>query len=72
MPALARSSAVPGAFGAQFTVTDIVHSAVWPLGATARQTLFVMPMGNVEPLPKPPTKKGVNAPAQLSEAVGVP
>lgn len=69
---MARPSAVPGALGAQFTVTETVHSAVWPLGATARQMLFVVPKGNVEPLPKPPIKKGVNVPAQLSEAVGAP
>jgi hypothetical protein len=55
----------------QFTVTEKVHSELWPFGATARKVLVVTPDGNAEPLAKPVNKNGVSVPAQLSVAVAL-
>ena len=54
----------------QFTVIVKAHSEDWPLGATARHVFVVTPAGKIEPLDNPLTKKGVNGPVQLSDAVG--
>ena len=54
----------------QFTVTVKTHSEDCPLGATARHVFVVTPAGKIEPLDKPLNKNGVNAPSQLSVAVG--